>query len=105
MHRVRFHTAAGAFTTLLAMLPWKLLEAAGMSEDHAASFAGAILALTALAALWARRFALLQKSFELPAFRETFEVSAYLRAFAAYAFALLLLLGGGFWAFTFYSSR
>jgi hypothetical protein len=91
MNRVRFHTGAGAFATLLVMIPWKVLQAGGMAEERAASIAGVMLAIAAAVALAIRRMPFAQKSFDMPAFRERFEVSAFLRAFAAYSFVLIAL--------------
>lgn len=97
MHRVKAHTAAGAFATLLVMIPWKVLQARGLDEVRAASVAGVLLGAAAVAALAARGTRLARRAYFMPAFRESFEVSAFLRAFAAYAFALLAL-GVGLWA-------
>lgn len=94
MHRIRLHTAAGAFATLLAMIPWKVLQASGMAEERAASIAGALLAVTAVVAFAARNTPFAQKSFFVPAYREAFEVRAFLRSFAAYAFTMLALAIG-----------
>lgn len=96
MHRIRVHTAAGAFATLLIMIPWKLLHAGGMPEERAASIAAVMLALAAVVALAMRRAPFARKSFDMPVFRETFEVTAFLRAFASYAF-VLIALGVGLW--------
>ncbi len=81
------------------MIPWKLLEAAGVSEPVAAAVALALLGVAALVALAARRTAFARRSYFMPVFREAFEVSAFLRAFAAYAGALvaLALVGGLLW--------
>lgn len=102
--RARLHTAAGAFATLLAMIPWKILEALGFAESQAAIAAGAFLALAALAALGAQHAPFAQRSFYVAWARETFEVSAFVRAFARYAIALLVLFTG-LWFFATYAGR
>jgi hypothetical protein len=90
--RVPLHTGAGAFSTLIVLVPWQGLEAAGLDEDAAASIGAACLFVLAVAALLVRGAPFAQKEAHLTLFRETFRVPDYLRAFALYAFAELALV-------------
>lgn len=93
-YRVPLHTGAGAFSTLIVLVPWQGLEAAGLGEGAAASIAGGCLFVLAVAALLAHRAPFAQKEAYVAVFRETFRVPDYLRAFALYAFAELALVAG-----------
>jgi hypothetical protein len=93
-YRVPLHTAAGAFSTLIVLVPWHVLEAAGLDEDSAASIAGVCLFGLALAALALRRAPFAQKELRVAAYSEIFHLPSYLRAFAMYAFAELALVVG-----------
>jgi hypothetical protein len=91
VHHAKLHTGAAAFATLLALIPWEVLKAAGVREELAAYAAAALLGLAAIAALGARSHSLGQRAFHIKAFRETFEMQAFLRDFAAFAFVELAL--------------
>ncbi len=97
-YRVPVDTAAGGFATLAAMIPWKVLEGVGASEDTAAAVAGALLLGAAVAALAARGAPFAQRQFEVAIYREQFRVPRFLQAFACFALAELALFGG-IWLF------
>lgn len=96
VNRTRVDTAAGGFATLAALAPWEILKVAGLSEEHAWYIAGAMLGIAAIVAFAVRNATFAQRSFDLPPFRETFEVRRFLCAFALFAFAELALVGGVF---------
>jgi hypothetical protein len=90
------HTIAGGFSTLVALGPWKLAEASGLSENASALLAGGSLALLALAAFRLRKTPWVQRrNFPLTALHgEVFSLSHYLRDFATYALLMLIMFGG-----------
>jgi hypothetical protein len=91
--RAKVHTAAAAFATLLALIPWELLRAAGVSEELSFYAAAALLGFAAIAALGMRSHSLGHRAFHIKALRETFEVQGFLRDFAVFAFTELALAG------------
>jgi hypothetical protein len=96
LSRVPAHTAAGGFSTLIAMVPWKLAEASGLSEDTGAQLGGLFLAVLAMAA-WTLRKApwVRARNYPIALFHgEVFSLAHYLRDFAAFSLVMLLLFGG-----------
>lgn len=92
-HHSRWETIAAAFSTLVLLLPWELLEALGWSEDDAGVAAFLLLFPLGLVALALRRHPwAAERKFEFV--RETFHVSAYLRDLAMFAWAELVLVIG-----------
>lgn len=91
VYRTRADTAAGAFSTLLVMIPWKVLEAYGMDETQAASVAGGLLLVLSVAAFAAHRH--VRAEFALSIYGgEKFSWSNYLRDFAMFAWAMMTLV-------------
>jgi hypothetical protein len=96
LSRVPAHSAAGGFSTLVALIPWKLAEAAGLGEDVGALLGGVVLAVLAVLA-WSLREApwVRQRNYPLSALRgEVFSLSQYLRDFAGFSLLMLLVYGG-----------
>jgi hypothetical protein len=90
------HTIAGGFSTLVALVPWKLAEAWGLSEDVSALLGGGSLALLGLAAFRLRKVPWVQRrSFPLTALHgEVFSLSHYFLDFASFALLMLIMFGG-----------
>jgi len=94
-YKTRVETAAAGFSTLIVMVPWKVLEALGQDEDAAACTAAAFQATLGVAAValgrsaWARA-----RSFHIAAVDETFHFSSYLRDFGMFVAAELLIFVG-----------
>ncbi len=94
MIHIRFDKGMGGFATLLAMVPWEILQMLGWSEEHATYAACALLFVAACCAIMLSRRPSMQRVVPISWLREDFHVDNFLRGFAGYGLALLACFAG-----------
>lgn len=93
--RPPLHTGLGCFATLLAMIPVKIAQAAGLTESQAFQLGGVVLVILAVIAFKLHRTPWAQaRGFRLEPMPERFELSEFFRYFAMFAVVELVFVTG-----------